>query len=267
MSNVAIVTGGTRGIGLGIAECLARDGYDLVLGYNSNAQRAQQTKASIEEKHGVRVQVVAGDIAEPATINMLFGTARELVKTASADKLHVVYIHNAGLTALTAARLLGLPYGEPWDAHLYEYFQKVYCHSFRRAINLGKATPGFSRVVAVSSVGCNACQNPTGLYYEAPGHAKASLEYLVRVFAKLLAKDGITVNTIIPGPIETEAWDDLVKATGMDLEKFIASTPAQRWASPTEVGEVVAFLCSPRAAFINGVALPIDGGLHLGPVQ
>ena len=70
------VNAGTRGIGLGIAECLARDGFSLVLGYNSNAERAEQASASLQERHSVHVQVVAGDIAEQSTVDALFSAAQ-----------------------------------------------------------------------------------------------------------------------------------------------------------------------------------------------
>ena len=67
---------GTRGIGLGVAECLARDGFSLVLGYSSNKERAEQARAGLQERHSVHVQVVAGDIAEDSTINALFSAAQ-----------------------------------------------------------------------------------------------------------------------------------------------------------------------------------------------
>lgn len=67
---------GTRGIGLGVAKCLARDGFSLVLGYSSNKERAEQARASLQERHSVHVQVVSGDIAEQSTINALFSAAQ-----------------------------------------------------------------------------------------------------------------------------------------------------------------------------------------------
>ena len=69
---VALVTGGTRGIGSGIAEHLASAGYDLILGYNTNKAAAESTKTSLQTKHGVKVAVVGGDVAEQTTINNMF---------------------------------------------------------------------------------------------------------------------------------------------------------------------------------------------------
>lgn len=100
-----------------------------------------------------------------------------------------------------------------------------------------------------------------------PGQAKAVVEFLVRYYAKTLAPRQITVNVVIPGFVKTEAWEFVAsKWGGVDSDAMtdrIKNTPMQRWALPTEIGEVVAFLCSPKAAFITGVALPVDGGLHL----
>ena len=100
-----------------------------------------------------------------------------------------------------------------------------------------------------------------------PGQAKAVVEFLTRYYAKTLAPRQITVNVVIPGFVKTQAWEAVTaKSGGVDSDAMtqrIKSTPMQRWASPQELGEVVAFLCSPKAAFITGVALPVDGGLHL----
>jgi NAD(P)-dependent dehydrogenase (short-subunit alcohol dehydrogenase family) len=100
-----------------------------------------------------------------------------------------------------------------------------------------------------------------------PGTGKTVIEFLTRYYAKILASRKITVNVIIPGYTKTEAWNAAMgKYGGIEskiMQQMIENTPMQRWCSPTEIGQVVAFLCSPKASFITGVALPIDGGLHL----
>ena len=88
----AIVTGGTRGIGLGIARSLARDGYNLVLGYHTNQEAAQRTKDAIEKEFGVQVRCVGGDIALPETMEKLF----EAIRTEFNNEL-TAFVHNAGL--------------------------------------------------------------------------------------------------------------------------------------------------------------------------
>jgi NAD(P)-dependent dehydrogenase (short-subunit alcohol dehydrogenase family) len=99
-----------------------------------------------------------------------------------------------------------------------------------------------------------------------PGQAKASMEFLVRLYARKLAKQRITVNCVIPGYTKTEAWDNISEKSKVPREVFetnVKNSPMARWAEPSEIGETVAFLCSSRGEFITGVALPVDGGLHL----
>ncbi|BDA48511.1 GT47 Hydroxynaphthalene reductase-like protein Arp2 [Coccomyxa sp. Obi] len=266
---VALVTGGTRGIGFGISTVLASQGYSLVLGYNSNHDAAKEAKGELESKFGVRVIAVAGDISVPATLIALFQAVKDHF-----DGHLTAFIHNAGLyvgiTTTSAEAPARLEPDEPWVDRVYDYYQKVYPRAFRKGLELALQCKGLQHVIAISSPGCN-CNQPAMPGYEEPGQAKASMEFLVRVFAKKLAKDGINVNCIIPGFIRTGAWENVFKGKdGMRSaveERVLRDTPAQRWAEPIEIGEVAAFLCSDRASFLTGVAIPVDGGLHLGKLQ
>lgn len=275
-SKSAIVTGGTRGIGLGISQQLAKDGYDLILSFNSNEQAASAAKATIESTYGVKVYTIKGDVAEESTIEKIF----VCLESNFAGKLSAL-VHNAGLyvgmttppesskaelAANTPLQLFGN--GKFNSFAQYDYYQNVYPKCFiqcvEKAINYMEDGKGY--IVATSSPGCNSSQTPR-LSYLLPGQAKAVVEFLTRYYAKILASRRITVNVVIPGFTKTEAWNSVTaKYGGVEseaMQKIIEGTPMQRWASPTEIGEVVAFLCSPKAAFITGVALPVDGGLHL----
>lgn len=257
----AIVTGGTRGIGLGIAKSLARDGYNLVLGYHTNQEAAERTKDVIEKEFGVQVRCVGGDIALPETMEKLF----EAIRTDFNNEL-TAFVHNAGLYVGVTTETTDIQ-PKPTDDFeaTFDYYQKVYPRAFKRGLQLAQTCAGLRYVIAVSSPGCNCNQAPqTG--YEMPGQAKASMEFLVRVHARLLAGKGITVNCIIPGLIKTEAWDGVIHKRGVPqeaIDALVKKSPAGRWAQPSEIGDVVAFLCSTRGQFITGVALPVDGGLHL----
>jgi NAD(P)-dependent dehydrogenase (short-subunit alcohol dehydrogenase family) len=257
----AVITGGTRGIGLGIAQCMARDKYNLVLGYHANHEAAQHTKEAIEKEYGVQVHCISGDIALPETMEKLF----EAVRTHYNNEL-TAFVHNAGLYVGITTEITDLQ-PKPNDDFeaIFDYYQKVYPRAFKRGLQLALTCTGLRHVIAVSSPGCNSNQTPY-TSYEMPGQAKASMEFLVRVHARLLAKQGINVNCVIPGFIKTEAWDCIIQKRGTPsdiIEALVKNSPAGRWAQPSEIGEVVAFLCSSRGEFITGVALPIDGGLHL----
>lgn len=259
----AVVTGGTRGIGRGIANALARDGHHLVLGYNANETVAHAARDQISREHGVQVVCVPGDIAAPGTNERLFAAVREHF-----GGTLTAFVHNAGLyVGITTAMSPQMPdpAGDDFEAR-WDYYQRVYPRAFKRGLLAALACEGLRHVVAISSPGCNATQPPQ-LTYEEPGQAKASVELLVRLHARALADKGITVNAVIPGFVKTGAWDGIFDKTDLTREAaddwMRRCTPAQRWAEPDEIGHAVAFLCSDAARFITGVALPVDGGLHL----
>ncbi|BAY99300.1 short-chain dehydrogenase/reductase SDR [Tolypothrix tenuis PCC 7101] len=276
ISKLAIVTGGTRGIGWGISQHLAKDGYDLILGFNSNEEAASIAKAKLELNYGCKVSLIKGDVAEESTIEKIF----QCVEDDFGGKLTAL-IHNAGLYVGTttssqsqrailatndSTRLLGTGKWNSFDK--YDYYQNVYpkclIRCVEKAINYMEDKNGY--IVAISSPGCNNTQTPR-LDYVMPGQAKAVVEFLVRNYAKALAPRQITVNVVIPGFVKTDAWEfATANRGGVDgdaMKNRIENTPMQRWASVEEIGAAVAFLCSVQAAFITGVALPVDGGLHL----
>ncbi|MGB7444413.1 MAG: SDR family oxidoreductase [Coleofasciculaceae cyanobacterium] len=275
-SKSAIVTGGTRGIGLGISQQLARDGYDLILGFNSNEEAASIAKTTIESTYGVKVCTVKGDVGEESTIENIFACLENNLQGKLTALVHNAGLYvgmttsptssNAELAASTPRQLFGD--GEFTSFAQYDYYQSVYPKCFIRCVEkaINYMEDGNGYIVATSSPGCNSGQTPR-LSYILPGQAKAVVEFLTRYYAKMLAPRQITVNVVIPGFTKTEAWNSVTaKYGGVEsetMQKLIKNTPMQRWVPPKEVGEVVAFLCSPKAAFITGVALPIDGGLHL----
>lgn len=261
--STALVTGGTRGIGLGIANSLARDGYDLVLGYNANADAARAAQEQLEKDHGRKVVCVGGDIAAKDTMERLFAAVKEHFNNELA-----VFVHNAGLyvgVTTGPSDEQPNPFGEDFEP-VWDYYQRVYPRAFKRGLDAALACQGLRHVIGVSSPGCNITQ-PVQPTYEAPGQAKSSVEFLARHYALVLADKGINVNVIVPGFTKTQAWEAVVEKSPMSQEELdgwmMTANPAKRWAEPGEIGDVVAFLCSSRGSLITGVSLPIDGGMHL----
>ena len=276
IKKVAIVTGGTRGIGLGISQQLATEGYHLILGFNSNETAAEEAKKTLEAEYKIKVYTVKGDVAEAETVDKFFACLESNFE----GKLTAL-VHNAGLylgTTTTPASEEAkaaadqqsklLADGNFTSLAQYEYYQNVYPKCFIRCVEkaVNYMEDGNGYIVATSSPGCNMNQTPK-LAYILPGTGKTVVEFLTRYYAKILAARQITVNVVIPGFTKTEAWNSVTeKFGGVDsemIQQTIKNTPMQRWCSPTEIGQLVAFLCSPKAAFITGVAVPIDGGLHL----
>ncbi|XP_078617465.1 3-oxoacyl-[acyl-carrier-protein] reductase FabG-like [Branchiostoma floridae x Branchiostoma japonicum] len=263
-TKVALVTGGTRGIGYGIAQELASAGYSLILGYKENHQRAEGVKAELEETYKVRVFVVAGGTEEEATADAYFACVDE-----NFDGKLTALVHNAG--GYFGGRSTGPPKPDAngswfagWEA--YEFYHNIYGKYFLRLVEKAVTRMEDDRgyIVAVSGVGCNSNATPS-LPHFTPGTAKSSMEYMVRSYAKQLAPRRITCNTIIPGMIDTDAWAPMKERLGTDGVQGMVSrlVGMKRWGTPKDVGGVAAFLCSEKASFITGVAIPVDGAFHL----
>lgn len=272
-----IITGGTRGLGFDAAKELASNGYShLILTYNANTERAEQAKKTLEDKHGVQVFVVKGDLVKPEAVDAIF----DCVEKNFGNKLNAL-VHNAGAAIgvssaaeTEAAKKAAASYKETIasgkfdDFATYDYFQEIYPKCFirmvERAIKIMEDGKGY--ILAVSTYGSN-CMQTVKPGYAITTQAKGGLELLVRYYAQALAPRGITVNAIIPGYILSDAWHHMTASKGgiesEAVQGMIQGSPMKRFGEGREFGHVTAFLCSPKASFITGVSLPVDGGLHL----
>lgn len=123
----------------------------------------------------------------------------------------------------------------------------------------------------VTNPGCNSAQTPR-VGYDMPGQGKATMEFIVRMYAARLAPRRLCVNAVSPGYTDTKEWDKarLVIGEG-DLEvgrhrldqRMLSRSPMKRWAAADEIAQSIAFLCSEQSGLITGAVLPVDGGLHL----
>jgi len=239
---VALVTGASRGIGAAIAEALARDGFDVAVGYGSDLAGAERTVDAVNA-HGRTAVALQADVADEDQAAGLVEAAEEQLGPLDA------VILNAGITRDGLFMRMS---AEDWRAVIDTNLTGAFFVS--RAAVRGMLRRRSGSIVAVSSI-VGLTGNAGQANYAA---AKAGLIGMVKSLAKEVGARGIRVNAVAPGYIAT----DMTAALSDDQRAQVqASTPLGRLGTPGDVSGVVAFLCSPDAAFITGSVIRVDGGL------
>ncbi len=238
---VALVTGGSRGIGRAIALDLAESGVDIIVNYVRQRSAAEATVAAIEEK-GVRCLAIKANVAKNEDIERMFTKIQEQY-----DHLDIL-ISNAASGVLKPAMELTTRH---WDWAMDINARALLILSQYAAGMMGDG----GRIIAVSSLGAmRAVPN-----YAVVGSSKAALESLVRHLAVELGERKITVNTISAGVVDTDA---LKKFPNRDeiIEESLRRTPLGRLTTPEDVAGLALFICSDLASMISGQTLVVDGG-------
>ena len=239
----AIVTGGSRGIGRGIAERLAEGGANVLITYAGNAAAAQEVVDSLTAK-GVKAGAVQADAADPESAAKIVAAATEL--GGSVD----ILVNNAGITR---DNLLIRMKDEEFDAVIATNLRGVY--AMMKAVAKPMMKARYGRIINISSV--------VGVYGNAGqgnyAAAKAGVIGMTKSVAKELGSRGITCNAVAPGFIETDMTAVLPENVKEELKKQIV---LGRLGQVEDIAEAVGFLASDKASYITGQVLEVAGGLQ-----
>jgi acetoacetyl-CoA reductase len=239
MSRVAIVTGGTRGIGRAISEALKAEGLTVVANYAGNDEKARAFTAE------TGIAAYKWDVGDHQAC--IEGCARVASEVGPID----VLVNNAGITR--DATLLKMSF-EDWDAVMR--INLGGCFNMAKGCFAGMKERGWGRIVNIGSINGQAGQYGQVNY----AAAKSGIHGFTKALAQEGARFGVTVNAIAPGYIDT----DMVSAVPENvLEKIVARIPVGRLGRADEIARGVAFLCSEDAGFVTGSTLSINGGQHM----
>ena len=251
---VAVVTGSTSGIGLGIARALAAEGASVMLNGFGDADGIEHLRKDLARTSGVTVSFMAADMSQPAQIE-------ELARRAEAELGPVdILVNNAGIQHVSPIE--DFPVAR-WDAIVAVNLSAVF--HLTRAVIGGMKARRWGRIVNIASAHGLIASPFKGAYVA----AKHGVVGFTKVTALEGAEHGVTANAVCPGyvwtPLVEKQIEDQARAHGIAREQVIrdvllAQQPNKRFATVEELGAVTAFLCSEAAASITGTAMPVDGG-------
>jgi len=241
---IAVVTGGSRGIGRATSIALAEAGAFVLVNYRSNEEAAKQTLSLIEEAGG-QAELVCFDVADPDSVDR--GLKAAIERHGGID----ILVNNAGISIdQLLLRVSPKDLDMTWATNVNG---PIYC---AKACIRPMMKKRWGRVINLSSVVAES-GNPGQAVYSS---SKAALLGLTRTLAREYASRGITVNAVAPGFIETDMTADLSDA---GKQGIIDQTPLGRIGRPEEVAAAVVFLASEEASYITGQVVRVNGGMHV----
>jgi 3-oxoacyl-[acyl-carrier protein] reductase len=236
---VALVTGGSRGIGAAIAKRLATDGAAVAITFSSDQPKAEEVVRAVEKAGGHALAIRADNTDANALKSAVAETVRRL------GRLDVL-VNNAGIAVIKPLEQLTL---DDFDRSVAVNVRAVFVAAQEAARHL----PDGGRIITIGSVNADRMPFAGGSVY---AMTKAAVAGLTRGLARDFGPRGITVNAVQPGPVET----DMNPSNGPFAETLKGFMAIKRYAQGDEIAGMVAYLANPEAAFVTGACLTIDGG-------
>ncbi|MFG6191009.1 SDR family oxidoreductase [Nonomuraea sp. JJY05] len=239
---VALVTGGSAGIGLAAAKSLAREGCDVCVAAR-NPERLAEAVVQLQE-YGKVVHAVLADVEDPAAARRVVEETRDVL----------------GPIDILVASSGGPPSGRFDETSLADWDVAVQRNLLGTVRLMYAVLPemrsrGWGRIVTITSRSAREALDGLAL----SNATRSAVAGVVRTLAREVARDGVLVNNVMPGPIDTDRLRSLA-GDEEGLARRGEAVPIGRVGSPEEVGDVVAFLASERASFVNGISMLVDGG-------
>lgn len=250
-TKIALVTGGSRGLGRNMSLSLAKKGIDVILTYNSNKQEADKVVEEIKAL-GQQAKAFQLNTSEIKTFDGFFQQVSSYLKENGKGGTFDFLINNAG-TALYS------PFTETTEEQFDSILNIHYKGVFFLTQKALKLLNDGGRIINISSGLARFSYQGSSTY----GSMKGAIEVLSRYLAKELGSRGIAVNVVAPGAIETDFGGGRVRDNKDLNQQIAANTALGRVGLPDDIGGVVAFLCSDDARWVNGQRIEVSGGIHL----
>ena len=242
---IALVTGGTGGIGTAICIALADQGRKVIAGYYPPEKDHALTWQLKNREKGYDFEIVACDVSDFESSQKMLHDVEQTI--GSVD----ILVNCAGITRDKTLRRMT---PEQWDSVMRTNLDSAF--NVTRHVVDGMAEKGFGRIVNISSVNGQKGQFGQANY----SAAKAGLHGFTKAVAQELAAKGVTVNSVSPGYVKTEMTDQIPEEI---RDSIIQQVPMGRMASPDEIAYVVSFLTDDRNTYMTGANLPVNGGMYM----
>ena len=250
-NKIALITGGSRGLGRNMAKHLAAQGHDIIITYHTNEADATRVVNDIKAS-GRKAAALKLDTGDSASLRPFIERLAALLRSEFSSEQFDFLINNAGMGA-------SIPFASVTEDDLDRFYNVHYKGVFLLTQYSLPILADGGRIINISS-GTTRFANPG---YHIYASMKSAIETLTRYLAKDLGSRNITVNVVAPGPIETDFNNAAIRSNPNIKAHLTNMTPLGRVGEPDDIGMVISFLCSDASRWISGQRIEVSGGINL----